>query len=376
MKNKVRGALIGVALGDAWGAPVEKLSPEQIRQIYGKIDSLDFEHYRAKSLTSGKGYGRITDDTLMTIFLCDVYAQEGKHLDAYSIFRLVQKIYFDEIWIPEYQKIMPLIERLFYPEKYIFLSNYLAARDPRSGGVGNMVNCGAAMYMTPIGIVNACDPVGAYNEAISFASAHQTSYGLEAAGVFAACVAEAFSPDATVDSIIDTALELAKDGTKMAIKDIINTAKGITNNEKTPELFHQVLAKYSPMGNNLFRDPKEVGKPTENYAPSRLKAIEELPIALAYILLNNGNLEKSIVGGVNSGRDTDSIGVMIGAITGALNGVEAIKEMHITKLKEANRYDFIEISDEFYKTVLKIQEEDEKNTKTIIQKRNKLRGLK
>jgi ADP-ribosylglycohydrolase len=130
------------------------------------------------------------------------------------------------------------------------------------------------------------------------------------------------------------------------------------------------------MGNNLFRDPKEVGKPTENYAPSRLKAIEELPIALAYILLNNGNLEKSIVGGVNSGRDTDSIGVMIGAITGALNGVEAIKEMHITKLKEANRYDFIEISDEFYKTVLKIQEEDEKNTKTIIQKRNKLRGLK
>jgi hypothetical protein len=50
--------------------------------------------------------------------------------------------------------------------------------------------------------------------------------------------------------------------------------------------------------------------------------------------------------------------------------------MHITKLKEANRYDFIEISDEFYKTVLKIQEEDEKNTKTIIQKRNKLRGLK
>jgi len=374
MKNKVRGALVGAALGDAWGAPVEKLSPTQIKEMYGKIDSLDFEHYRAKSLISGKGYGRITDDTLMTMFLCDVYSEKQAHLDAYSIFSLVKKIYFNEIWVPEYQKDMPLIERLFYPEKYIFLSNYLAARDPRSGGVGNMVNCGAAMYMTPIGIVNACDPQKAYNEAIAFASAHQTSYGLEAAGVFAACVAEAFSPNATVDSIINTAIELAKDGTKMAIEDICTAVREITDPEESPELFHMILAKYSPMGDNLYRDPEEVGKPTENYTPSRLKSIEELPVALGYILLNKGDLEKSLIGGVNSGRDTDSIGVMIGAITGAMNGIEAIQQKHIDKLKEANQYDFVEISDRFYKTVIEIQEKDEKRMNDIIKKRNQLRG--
>lgn len=374
MKNKVRGALIGAALGDAWGAPVEKLSPQQIKELYGVIDSLDFEHYRTKSLTSGKGYGRITDDTLMTMFLCDIYTEQLKHLDAYSVFSLVKKIYFSEIWVPEYQKEMPLIERLFYPEKYIFLSNYLAARDPRSGGVGNMVNCGAAMYVTPIGIVNACDPQSAYNEAIAFAAAHQTSYGLEAAGVFAACVAEAFSPDATVDSIINTALELAKDGTRMAILDIVSAASKINNHDESPDIFHKVLAKYSPMGDNLYRDPDEVGKPTENYTPSRLKSIEELPIALGYIVLNDGKLEKALIEGVNSGRDTDSIGVMIGAICGGLNGVEGIQEKHIEKLKQANQYDFVKVSDKFYETVCKIHEIDEKNIKVLIKKRSQLRG--
>ena len=33
-------------------------------------------------------------------------------------------------------------------------------RSPRLGGVGNMVNCGAAMYAAPVGIVNAGDPRG------------------------------------------------------------------------------------------------------------------------------------------------------------------------------------------------------------------------
>jgi ADP-ribosylglycohydrolase len=117
-----------------------------------------------------------------------------------------------------------------------------------------------------------------------------------------------------------------------------------------------------------------VGKPTENYTPSRLKSIEELPIALGYIVLNDGKLEKALIEGVNSGRDTDSIGVMIGAICGGLNGVEGIQEKHIEKLKQANQYDFVKVSDRFYETVCKIHEIDEKNIKALIKKRSQLRG--
>ena len=38
--------------------------------------------------------------------------------------------------------------------------------DPRDAGVGNIVNCGAAMYIAPVGIANAGDPDGAYLEAL------------------------------------------------------------------------------------------------------------------------------------------------------------------------------------------------------------------
>ena len=39
------------------------------------------------------------------------------------------------------------------------------------------------MYIAPVGIANAAAPEAAYAEAIELTSAHQSSYGREAAGV-------------------------------------------------------------------------------------------------------------------------------------------------------------------------------------------------
>src|SRR5258708_38116940 len=90
--------------------------------------------------------------------------------------------------------------------------------DPRDAGYGNIVNCGAAMYIAPVGIANAGAPDGAYAEALDFTAGHQSSYGREAAGVLAAAVAEALRPDATGDSVITESLRLAKDATRSAIE--------------------------------------------------------------------------------------------------------------------------------------------------------------
>ena len=115
-------------------------------------------------------------------------------------------------WVPECGREMLLMDRLFYPEKWLLMRLRLANVDPRTGGLGNMVNCGAAMYAAPVGIVNAADPERAYREAIEIFAAHQTSYGLEAAGVMAAAVAAAFVPGVTVDEIIQTALRSGQRG--------------------------------------------------------------------------------------------------------------------------------------------------------------------
>ena len=364
-KNKVRAVLYCTAYGDALGATIEKLTYEEKKEQYGRVDTLNVEWYKNswEGNTRKRGYGIFTDDTLMTIALMNIYNDQNRHLDAWDMADgMVKEIAFKETYIPEFGRKAQIIERLFYPEKWIFMRHTLANCEPREGGIGNMINCGAAMYIAPIGIVNACNPKAAYDEAIAFAQGHQASYGLEAAGVLAACVAKAFEANVTIAEIIKTALVLAKDGTKAAIKDICETALKYRDKKDDKEFivkkFHEVILKYSPMGDDVNRKIEKVGVPSNHYTPSRIFSIEELPIALGYCVLHNGNFKESIVDGINSGRDTDSIGVMVGVILGAMQGMSTLEENDIQTMETANKIKFEPIADKFTETACELIKSD------------------
>ncbi|MEC0202005.1 ADP-ribosylglycohydrolase family protein [Paenibacillus lautus] len=367
-RDRVRGVVISTALGDAMGAPIEKLTYKEIKSKYGRVESLMTRWHKMDlpadvRLGRVRGDGIVTDDTLMTIALMNVYLTEGRHLDAYDMGNeFVKEIAFRKTFVPELNEETLIIDRLFYPEKYIFMRHVLANCDPREGGIGNMVNCGAAMYIAPIGIVNAGNPKAAYDEAILFAMGHQSSYGLEAAGVLAACVAKAFEPGVSVDDIVRTAISLAKDGTKAAIQEMTQAAYDLLQEredmDKVIEVFQAIMLKYSPMGDDVSRHIDKVGIPSNHYTPSRLWSIEELPMALAFIVLNDGEYYRSILDGVNSGRDTDSIGVMAGVILGAMYGSEVIRKEDIEQLNKVNRLDLCAIADQFSGIAAKIIEED------------------
>lgn len=362
--SRVRGMLHGIALGDALGAPVEKLPAREISRRYGRVEALETRWHKmdlppAERNHRVRGNGIVTDDTLMTLALCNVYAEAGRHLDAWDMADgMVRQIAWTPRFVPELGREAMLIDRLFYPEKWIFQRHQLTACDPRQGGIGNMVNCGAAMYIAPVGAVNAANSRAAYDEAIAFAAGHQESYGLEAAGVFAAAVAAAFVPGTTIEIIVETASGLAKDGTRQAIAEIAAAARELRDRnaghaDVTAE-FHRRLARYSPMGDDVNHTAAKAGRLTDAYQPSRLKSIEELPLALGYSLLNGGNFRRSIEDGVNSGRDTDSIGVMAGAILGALHGEAAIEPSDRIRLDEANRFDLLAEADAFATTAAAI----------------------
>lgn len=379
LRGRVRALIHGVALGDAIGAPIEKLSAAEIAVRYGRVTSLDTEWHKMSldaTARNGRirGNGIVTDDTLMTLCLMDVYAETGRHLDAWDMADgMVRQIAWIPRYVPELQREAMLIERLFYPEKWIFQRHQLASCDPRQGGIGNMVNCGAAMYVAPIGVVNACDPKAAYDEAIAFASGHQESYGLEAAGVFAASVAAAFIPGTTIDRVVETVLELAKDGTRNAIADIAGVARRLRGSgagyATVVAEFHKAIAPYSPMGDDVNHTPAKVGRLTSAYQPSRLGAIEELPLALGFCLLNDGAFRKSIEDGANSGRDTDSIGVMAGAILGAMHGESVIAETDRTLLDKVNCLDLTASADAFTETVKAILAADQSAAEARAQNR-------
>jgi ADP-ribosylglycohydrolase len=362
LRGRVRAMLHGIALGDALGAPVEKLSAADIRARYGRVTSLEARWHKMDLPPEQRnhrirGNGIVTDDTLMTLALMDIYADTRRHLDAWDMADgMVRQIAWTPRWIPEMQREANLIDRLFYPEKWIFQRHQLANCDPRQGGIGNMVNCGAAMYIAPVGVVNVCDPKAAYDEAIAFAQGHQESFGLEAAGAFAAAVAAAFVPGTSIEAIVEIVLGLAKDGTRNAIAAIAEAATKLKGREHAEIVtaFHAAIAPYSPMGDDVNHSVAKVGRLTTAYQPSRLGSIEELPLALGFALVNGGDFRKSIEDGINSGRDTDSIGVMAGAILGALHGESVIDDADRRTLDSANRLDLTASADRFTTTATEI----------------------
>lgn len=372
LEERIIGSIVGTALGDALGSPIEKLTHDQILKSYGKVDRLAVKKIRDTPSVPKKGNGYISDDTLMTLKICKIYEEKEDHLDSYDVYKLIDHIYYEKTWIPELQLKCPLIERLFYPEKYIFLRNFLANNDPRSSGVGNMVNCGAMMYCSPIGLVNAASPKDAYMEAISFASPHQWSYGLEAAGVYAAVVSAATIPDITIEEIIEISLNLAKDGTKEAINTLCSAAKNMNPLQDNANTFEKLVRTFSAINEEFLRDRNSLGIPSESYTPSRKKSVEELPIALAYLYLYKDEPYKALIEGINFGRDADSIGATIGAIIGAQYGIGIFPSEIVEELQEINKYDFIDIGKKFYQTTRKIHEKDSKICQYIQELRSKL----
>ncbi|MFF4752875.1 ADP-ribosylglycohydrolase family protein [Streptomyces sp. NPDC002514] len=339
LAERITGALVGAAVGDALGGPVEGYSPDQIVErhggrVHGVVGPWHGDAWRTARPVAPyhKGDGHVTDDTLMTHALIRVYARVRDHLDAYAVAdHLVPDLMTTPRWIPELEAEALPLHRIFLAEKWLVARLAYGHVDPREAGAGNIVNCGAAMYMAPVGLVNAANPAGAYAEALDVAGAHQSSYGREAAGVFAAAVAAATAPGATPDAVVAACLSLAKDGTRAAIEEVCAVAARHRDIESALVPLRAAVAPYDTVGPD-YRTPSLGAR-----RPSRLHAIEELPVALGMLLVAGGDYRQAVLGSVNYGRDCDSIATMAGALAGAL-GSPVPQEWSKT-VAEASRLD-------------------------------------
>ena len=154
------------------------------------------------------------------------------------------------------------------------------------------------MYVAPVGIVNAADPDGAYAEAIDVAGAHQSSYGREAAGVFAAAVAAAMRPGATVTSVVEAAIAVAHDGTRAAIEAVADAAAGLS------ELARRRCPRSAPRSSRSTRSARTTARPppTPGGRAGRSRS-RSCPIALGMVVATGGDYREAVLGGVNYGRD-------------------------------------------------------------------------
>lgn len=342
LADRVQAAIVGAAVGDALGGATEGWTPEQIQERHGgRVTGIVppwFDNWATARPIAPyhKGDGHITDDTLMTRALIDTYAAQGRHLDAYAMAEdFVPRLIGDPTWIPELEREALLLQRIFLAEKWLVARLHYGHVDPREAGVGNIVNCGAAMYMAPVGAVNAGDAHAAYLEAIDLAGAHQSSYGREAAGVFAAAVAAALAPAATVDSVVEATVAVAHDGTRAAIEAVAVAAREAAGDDPDAlaKRLRQAVEPFDTVGPE-YRQPAMDAR-----RPSRTKSIEELPVALGFVVAHAGGFREAVLGAVNYGRDSDSIATMAGAVCAALGGLAVVPAEWVEQVETASRVD-------------------------------------
>lgn len=358
-RNKVRGCIAGACIGDALGAPTERYSFSEIQERFGGFvegveEPFNPDYKNARPIAPYyKGDGHITDDSMMIESLISVYKKVEDHLDAFTFAEnIIPELIEYKRYIPELQREDLLIHRLYFAEKWLVQRLHFGHVDPREAGVGNMVNCGAAMYMAPVGVINAGNPEGAYKEAIEISGAHQSSFGREAAGAFAAAVAQAFVSDTTPTEIAEAAIDLSHDGTKKALQAVAKSATEITDWKSGLATLRKVFAPFDTMSEN-YREPD-----LDARKPSRKLSIEEFPIALGLLLVCKGNYRDSVLGGVNYGRDADSIASMAGAMSGALNGISDIPADWLARVEKESKRDFKALADRLTDVAVEIAQKD------------------
>jgi ADP-ribosylglycohydrolase len=159
----------------------------------------------------------------------------------------------------------------------------------------------------PIGIINAGNPTEAARDAVDVGMLMYPRYGsgLWSAGCYAAAIAEALKRDATVDSVIAAAKANGEHSMAEWIDRVMEVARQHTD---------------------VFALRNEL---TEWFRGWSMCGEENVTVALAIFCVTDGDLKKSIIAGVNWGRDTDCIAAMAAGLSGALSGKGSISQRWI-----------------------------------------------
>lgn len=287
LRSKFVGCLVGSAVGDALGSA--------------------FEGFRFSKVEGEVFFGRWTDDTHMMIGVAEsMIANRG--FDGNHMAQTFIKNYEEEPW-RGYSSGPP---RVFRWIKSGVAWNEAAKK--LFGGVGSYGN-GAAMRVAPVGLFHYDDPDKlrsvAYNQS-QITHAHEL--GKEGAALQAYAVALAVKADPSF---------------KLDAHDFLGKLVGFTDSE----VYERKLEKIWNLLNEDDRTKvvEELGNGVEAY--------NSVPTAIYCFLRNWSDFQNSVFYAISLGGDTDTIGAMTGAISGAYNGTERLPEKWKSRLEKR---DYIE----------------------------------
>jgi ADP-ribosylglycohydrolase len=327
-RSRVRGCLLGGAIGDALGAGVEFASLEAIRQEYGARGVADFV----------PAYGRrgaITDDTQMTLFTMDglirahVRRDTGAWhppTDVHAAYRRWAATQRD--WGPDERKKEDgwlAREEWLYARRAPGNACLTGLGDDIMGTVDkpknpNSKGCGTVMRSAPFGLLVGWEPQLVFQLATECATqTHGHPTGYLAAGAFATIVHTLARGD-SLDNGVQKALAQ------------LSARPG---HEETTDALKRALGAVRQ------------GMPT----PERVQALgegwtaEEALAIGVYCALVAEDVRHGLLLAVNHSGDSDSTGSVCGNLLGALHGETALPPGWVAEVE--GRATILELADDF-----------------------------
>lgn len=298
--ERIKGALIGCALGDAMGMPTEMWTRAKIKKQFPDGITTFLPAQSDDILGRALCAGSITDDTINTVMILEMIASQSGALDV--------KKYIDQLMLwyksdqisaavtgPSTKRALELIEKGISFEE--------------TGKMGT--TNGAAMKISPVGFVSDYRDLSVLvrNVAQICIPTHNTNIAISGASIIAACVSYGISGGSSVDYLWDLA------------NDVIEAAQNVGTPFPAPSLAYRLSHAQKIVSEHLS------GKFDEETALDRIydeigatfETVDTVPAALAIVQLANGNPMVASRLCATLGGDTDTLGAISGAICGAMN---------------------------------------------------------
>ena len=326
LQDRIRGSLIGGAIGDALGYPVEFIySYEEIQKRYGErgIARLDTnQHWLGEDEQVGKAV--VSDDTQMTLFTANglLNAKRQKSNMKYSICRAYIEWYLTQVgkWSNKYKDCwiarIPELNKRRAPGNTCMSSLY-AIYSGREA-MNNSKGCGGVMRIAPIPLYAAVDNRMDILDADKLAGdaaeiTHQHPLGFISAALMSHVVYRlALNIEPTQDSMKHYIME------------------GVAEMRKQYKAYHNDVERMTELAeraifliDNGKTDLENIGHLGEGWTGE-----EALAIALYCALKHFDSFEEAMIAAVNHGGDSDSTGAVTGNILGAAIGYEAIPQFY------------------------------------------------
>ncbi|MGK5531680.1 ADP-ribosylglycohydrolase family protein [Streptomyces sp. URMC 129] len=327
-RSRVRGCLLGGAIGDALGAGIEFDSLAAIREKHGPDGVTDYV----------PAYGRrgaITDDTQMTLFTVDglirahVRRDTGAWHPPTDVHAAYRRWYTTQReWGPDERRAEDgwlAKQEWLYSRRAPGRACLSGLADPAMGTTDKPKNpdskgCGTVMRSAPFGLLVGWEPQLVFQLSVECAAqTHGHPTGVLAAGAFAAMVHALVRGDG-MDAAVQKALaQLA-------------TRPG---HEETSEALKKALG----MVRQGLPSPERVEALGEGWT-----AEEALAIGV-YCALVAQDVRHGLLLAVNHGGDSDSTGSVCGNLLGALHGETALPPAWLAELE--GRATILELADDF-----------------------------